>query len=153
MAWIKYPKKDRVVTFSYYAKPMEGGRNVQFNVLALVEHLKNFIWATPNNIEFPFVSISGYQHPPSLSHLRHSNVSVHLQDHVHLPSTFLGEHSTHRIEGTFSSMHVIIHGRRFMCMRSHSGKIQWKMGCTSCYSPSSVSNRDSRRLLDVRLLN
>ena len=50
---------------------------------------------------------------------------------MHLASTFLGEHSTHRIEGTFSSMHVFIHGRRFICMRSHSGNIQWKMRCTS----------------------
>ena len=58
-------------------------------------------------------------------------MSVHLQNHMHLASTFLGEHSTHRAEGTFGSMHVIIHGRRFMRTRSHSGKSQWKMPCTS----------------------
>ena len=113
------------------SQPMEGGRDVQFNVLALVEHLENFVRVTPNNIEFPFVSIFGHQHPPSLSHFRHSNVSVHLQDHMHLASTFFSKHCTHRMEGTFSSMYVIFHGRRFMRVRSHSGKIQWKMGCTS----------------------
>ena len=60
------------------AQPIEGDRDVQLNVLALVEHLKNFMWAKPNNIEFPVVSMFGYQHPPSLSHLRLSSVSVDL---------------------------------------------------------------------------
>ena len=72
-----------------------------------------------------------------------------LKPETHLASTFLGKHCTHRVEGTFSSMHVIIHGRRFMCMRTHSGKFQWKMGVR----PSSIANGDSRRLLEVRLLN
>ena len=76
-------------------------------------------------------AIFRYQHPPSFTDFRHSNVSVHLQDHMHLASTFLGKHWTHRIEGTFRPLHVIIHGRLFMCMRSHSGKIQWKIGCSS----------------------
>ena len=35
------------------------------------------------------------------------------------------------VKGTLSLLHVIIHGRWLMCMRSHSGKIQWKMGCWS----------------------
>ena len=77
------------------------------------------------------MSIFRHQHPPSFIHLRYSNVSVLLQDYMHLASTFLGKHCTHRIEGTLSSLHLIIHGRRLMCMRSHSGKIQWKMGCSS----------------------
>ena len=50
---------------------------------------------------------------------------------MHLASKFLGKHCTHRIEGTPSLLHVMIHGRRLMCMGSHSGKIEWKMGCTS----------------------
>ena len=112
------------------SQAIEGGRDVQLNVLALVEHLQKFVRAAPNNIEFPFVSIFRHQHPPSLTHFRHSNVSVHLQDHMDLVSTFLSKHCTYRIEDTLSSMHVIIHGRRFMRVRSHSGKIQWKMGCT-----------------------
>ena len=93
-------------------------------MFALVEHHKNFRWAILSNIESPFVSIFEYQHPPSLSWFRQSNVSVHLQDHIHLASAFLSEHCTHTIEGTFGLMHVIIHGQRFMCMRRHSGKIQ-----------------------------
>ena len=48
-------------------------------------------------------------------------MTVFLQKDMHLASTFLGEHSAHRIEGTLSSMHVIIHDRGFMCMRSHVG--------------------------------
>ena len=112
-------------------QPIEGGRDVQFDILALVQYLEYFVRAAPDNIEFPFMSIFGHQHPPSFTDFRHSNVSVHLQDHMHLASTFLGKHCTHRIEGTFRSLHVIIHGRWFMCMRSHSGKIQWKMGCSS----------------------
>ena len=113
------------------SQPIEGGRNVQFNILALVEYLENFVRPAPNNIEFSFMSIFRHEHPPSFPHFRHSNVSVHLQDHMHLASTFLGKHCTHRIEGTFRSLHVIIHRRRFMWMRSHSGKIQWEMGCSS----------------------
>ena len=58
-------------------------------------------------------------------------MSLHLQAHMHLASMFLGKHCTHRMEGTFGLLHVIIHSPRFMCMRSHSGKVQWKMGCTS----------------------
>ena len=58
-------------------------------------------------------------------------MSLHLQDHMHLAWMVLGNFCTHRIEGTFRSLHVIIHGLWFMCMRSHSGKIQWKMGCLS----------------------
>ena len=92
------------------SKPIEGGRDVQFNILALVEQFKNFAWATPNNIEFPFMSIFRHQHLPSLPHFRHSKVSVHLRDHMHLASAFLSKHCTHRIEGTFSSMHVVIQG-------------------------------------------
>ena len=112
-------------------QPIEGGRDVPFAVLALVEHLKSFVWATPNIIEFSLVSIFRYYHPPSLPNLRHSNSSVRLQDHMHLAWTFLREHAAHIIEGTFGPMHVITEGRRFICMRSHSGKIQRKMGCTS----------------------
>ena len=114
------------------SQPIQGGRDVKFNILALVQYLENFVRAAPDNIEFSFMSIFRYQHPPWLTHFRHSNVSVHLQDHMHLASTFLGKHCTHRIEGTFRSLHVIIHGRWLMCMRSHSEKIQWKMGC-SCF--------------------
>ena len=113
------------------SQPIEGGRDVKFNILALVQYLENFVRAEPDNIEFPFLSIFGYRHPPSFTHFRHCNVSVHLQDHMHLASTLLGKHCTHRIEGTFRSLHVIIHGRWLMCIRSHSGKIQWKMGCSS----------------------
>ena len=60
------------------SQPIGGGRDVQFNVLALVQYLKNLVRAAPNNIEFPFMSIFRHQHPPSFPHLRHSNVSVHL---------------------------------------------------------------------------
>ena len=112
------------------SQPIEGGRDVQVHILSLVEHLKNFVRATSNNMEFPFVSIFGYQHQPWLPHIRQSNVSVHLQDHMHLASAFLSKHCTHRIEGTFSSMHVIIHGQRFMRATIHSGKTPWKMVCT-----------------------
>ena len=113
------------------SQPIEGCRNVEFNILALVQYLENFVRAAPDNIEFPFMSIFRYQHPPSFTDFRHSNVSVRLQDHMHLASTFLGKHCTHRIDGTFRSLHVIIHGGSFLCMRRHSGKIQWKMGCSS----------------------
>ena len=131
------------------SQPIEGGRDVQLNILALVEYVENFVRAAPNNIEFPFMSIFRHQHPPSFHYFRHSNASVHLQDHMHLASTFLGKYCTHRIQGTFSSLHVIIHGRGFMCMRSHWGKCNGKWGVR----PSSISNGDSRRLLDFRLLN
>ena len=47
---------------------------------------------------------------------------------MHLASTFLGKHCTHRIKGTLRSLHVVIHSRKLMCMGSHSGKIQWKNG-------------------------
>ena len=110
---------------------IEGGRDVELNSLALVQYLENFVRAAPDNIQIPFMSIFRYQHPPSFTDFKHSNLSVHLQDHMHLASTFLGKHCTHRIEGTFRSLHVIIHGRWFMCMRSHSWKVQWKMGCSS----------------------
>ena len=113
------------------SQPIEGGRDVQFNILPLVEYLENFVSAAPNNIELPFVSILGHLHLPLLPHFRRSNMSVHLQDHMHLVSTFLSKQCSHRIGGTLSSMHVIIHGRSFMRVRSHSAKIQWKMGCRS----------------------
>ena len=100
------------------------GGDVKFNILALVQCLENFVRAAPDNIEFPFMSIFRYQHTTSFTHFRHWNMSVHLQDHMHLASTFLGKHCTHRIEGTFRSLHVIIHGRWLMCMRSHSEKTQ-----------------------------
>ena len=131
------------------SQPIEGGRDVNFNILALVQYLENFVRAAPDNIKLPFMSIFRYQHPPSFTHFRHSNVYAHLRDHMHLASTFLGKHCTHRIEGTFRSLHVIIHGRWLMCMRSHSGKSNGKWGVC----PSSIPNGDSRRLLDVRLLN
>ena len=113
------------------SQPIKFGRDVQFNIVALVQYLENFVRAAPDNSEFPFMSIFWYQHPPSYTDFRHSNVPVHLQDHMHLASTFFGKHCTQGIEGTFRPLHVIIHGRWFMCMRSHSGKIQWKMGCSS----------------------
>ena len=91
--------------------PIEGGRDVKFNILALDQYLENFVRAASESIEFPFMSIFRYQHPPSFTHFRHSNVSVHLQDHMHLASTFLGKDCTHRIESTFRSLHVVIHGR------------------------------------------
>ena len=100
------------------SQPIEGCREVEFNILALVQYLEDLVRAAPDNIEFPFMSIFRYQHPPSFTDFRNSNVSVHLKDHMHLASTFLGKHCTHRIEGTFRSLHVIIHGRWFMCMRS-----------------------------------
>ena len=59
-------------------QPIEGGRDVQFNFLALVQYLENFVRATPDNIESRFMSIFWYHHPPSSTHFRHSNVSVHL---------------------------------------------------------------------------
>ena len=93
-----------------YPQPIEGCRDVEFNNLALVQYLENSVRAAPDNIEFPFMSIFRYQYPPSFTDFRHSNVSVYLQDHMHLASTFLGKHCTHRIEGTFRSLHVIIHG-------------------------------------------
>ena len=71
------------------SQPIQGGRDVQFNILALVEYLENFVTAAPSNIEFRFVLIFGQQHPRSLPHFRHSNVSVHLQDHRHLALTFV----------------------------------------------------------------
>ena len=60
------------------SRPIEGGRDVKFNILALVRYLENFVRAALDNIEFPFMSILRYQHPPSFTHFRHSNVSVHL---------------------------------------------------------------------------
>ena len=41
-------------------QPVEGGRDIQFNFLAVVEHLENFVWATTNKIEFSFVSTIRY---------------------------------------------------------------------------------------------
>ena len=105
------------------SQPIEGGRHGQFNILAFVEYLENFVRAAPNNIEFRFVSIFGHLHPPSFPRFRHSYVSVHLQDHMHLAGTFLSERCTHRIEGTLGSMHVIIASRRFMRVSNPSGKI------------------------------
>ena len=58
-------------------------------------------------------------------------MSVHLQDHMHLVSPFLSEHRAHRIQCTFSSMHVITPGRTFMCMGGHSSKMQQRPGCAS----------------------
>ena len=60
------------------SQPIEGGRDVQFNVLAVVQYLEDFVRAAPDNIEFPFMLIFRHQHPPSFAHFRHSNVSVHL---------------------------------------------------------------------------
>ena len=37
--------------------PIKGGRDVQFNILALVQYLENFVRAAPDNIKFPFMSI------------------------------------------------------------------------------------------------
>ena len=88
-------------------QPVEVSTDVQFYILADVEHPKNFVWTTSKNIPFSLVSIFQYYHPPSLSPLRQSHVLVHLQDHMHLASTFLSEPGAHRIEGAFSSMHVI----------------------------------------------
>ena len=113
------------------SQPIEGGRDVNFNILALVQYLENVVRGAPDNIESSLMSIFRYHHPPLFTHFRQSIVSVHLQDHMHLASTFLGKHCTHRIEGTCCSLHVIIHGRWLMCMRSHSGNVQWKMGCSS----------------------
>ena len=118
-------------------QPIEGGRDVKFNILALVQYLDNLVRAAPDNIEFPFMSIFRYQHPPSFTDFRHLNVSLHLQDHMHLASTFLGKHCTHRTQGTFRSLHVIIHGRLLMCMRSHSGKIQWNSIHSNCRTTAS----------------
>ena len=79
-------------------------------------------------------------------------MSVHLQSHMHLASTLFGKHCTHRIEGTLSSLHVIIYGRRFMCMRSHSEKIQWKMGCTSLINlERRLSKTVGRQLVKLNL--
>ena len=39
------------------SQPIVGGRDVQFNILALVQYLENFVRAAPNNMEFPFMSI------------------------------------------------------------------------------------------------
>ena len=58
-------------------------------------------------------------------------MSVHLQNHMHVASAFLSHYDAHRIQGTFTSMHVIISGRRFMCMRSRLEKIQRKVGYMS----------------------
>ena len=60
------------------SQPIEGGRDIQFNVLTLVQYLENFVRAAPDNIKFPFMSIFRHQHPPSFTHFRHSNVSVRL---------------------------------------------------------------------------
>ena len=60
------------------SQPIKGGRDVQFNILALVQYLENVVSATPNNIEFPFMSIFRYQHPTSFTGFRLSNASVHL---------------------------------------------------------------------------
>ena len=116
-------------------QPVEGGRDVQFNVLAFIEHLENFVWATPHNIQLPFMSIFGYQYPPSLPHLSHSNVPVHLQDHMHLAFALLSEHSAHGIESAFSSMHVVMESRRFRCMRGGSWEIQGEMWCVPLIDP------------------
>ena len=71
---------------------------------------------------------------------------------MHLASTLFGKHCTHRIEGTFSSLHVIIYRRRFMCMRSHSEKIQWKMGCTSLINlERRLSKTVGRQLVKLNL--
>ena len=50
------------------AQPIEGGRDVQFTALVVVEHLKNFVCTTPNNIEFSLVSISSYYICPNIQH-------------------------------------------------------------------------------------
>ena len=42
---------------------------------------------------------------------------------MHLALTFLSKHGTHRVKSMFSPTHVIIQGRRFMCVRCCSGKI------------------------------
>ena len=42
------------------SEPIEGGRDVKFNVFALVEYLQNFVRAAPDNIEVPFVSMFGH---------------------------------------------------------------------------------------------
>ena len=93
------------------SQPIQGGRDVRFKILALVEYLENFVTAAPSNIEFPFVLIFGQQHPGSHPHFRHSNLSVHLQDHMHPALTLLTNRGRHRIEGTLISMHVIIHSQ------------------------------------------
>ena len=60
------------------AQPVESSRNVQFNVLAFIEHFDNLIWATSINVQFVLLLRIGYQHPPFLPHLGPSNVSVNL---------------------------------------------------------------------------
>ena len=44
------------------AQPVEGGEDVQFNVRAHVDRFQNFVWTTPNNVQFPFLSIFGHHH-------------------------------------------------------------------------------------------
>ena len=53
------------------SQPIEGGRDVKFHILALVQYLENFVRAAQDNIEFPFMSIFRYQYPPSFTHFRH----------------------------------------------------------------------------------
>ena len=50
------------------SQPIKGGRDVKFNILALVQYLENFVRATPDNINFPLMAIFRYQHPPSFTH-------------------------------------------------------------------------------------
>ena len=79
--------------------PIKGGSDVQFNILVLVEHFKNFVWTTTNTVQLTLLSIFGYQHPPSLPQPRHHTVSVHFSDHMHLASMLLSKHGAHRIKG------------------------------------------------------
>ena len=72
------------------------GRNVQFHGPPLIEHFENFVMATSENVQFSLLSIFGHQHPPSLPHVRHWSVSVHLQGQVYLALTFLIKDGTHR---------------------------------------------------------
>ena len=40
--------------------PSQRSWDVQFNILILFEHVENFVWATPNNIQIFFVWLFSY---------------------------------------------------------------------------------------------
>ena len=108
------------------SQPIEGGRDVKSNILALVQYLESFVRAAPDNIEFPFMSIFRYQHQPSLTHFRGSNVSVHLQDHMHLASTFLGKHCTNLWDFYSTKAQTLGPGQFRALARKHVFVLQYK---------------------------
>ena len=59
--WLSFSRDVRFCTATIENRQtIEGGRNVQFDVLAFIEHFENFDWTTENNVQFRFVSVFGH---------------------------------------------------------------------------------------------